>query len=89
MESFDFELEHPVTVREKSYTKLTIRRPLVRDLIAAERTPGALGSSAALVAICADVPFIDFGHFDGGDFAKILDRGTLAGFFHPEDGQPA
>ena len=78
---FEYTLRHPVDVRDKHYATLVVRRPRVRDLIEAERQPGAVGSSAALLAICADVPIADFGHVDAGDFRSLLQQGERLGFF--------
>lgn len=85
VDSFIHKLARTVSVRNKTYTELTIRRPLVRDLIAAERQPGYIGSTAALLAVCADMPFADFGHVDAADYRAILVTGTTHGFFPPED----
>ena len=82
-DTYTHKLARPVTIRNKEYVELTVRRPLVRDLIAAERQPGDVASSAALVAICADVPFADFGYFDAEDFRACLAKGELLGFFPP------
>lgn len=79
--TFIHTLARPVEIRGRTYTTLTVRRPLVRDLIAAERQPGATASDAALLAICADVPFGDFGHLDAGDFRTMLERAGDLGFF--------
>ena len=81
MESFTHELAHPTTIRGKEHAELIIRRPLVRDLIAADRQPGDVASSAALVAVCADMPLADFGYLDARDFRAILAKGAEAGFF--------
>ena len=88
-DSFTHKLAHPVTIRDKSYDELTVRRPLVRDLIAADRQPGGVAAGAALVAICTGISFGDFGHVDAGDFRAILTRGEGLGFFPPLDGAAA
>ncbi len=80
-ETFSYTLVHPFSARGKSYTALTIRRPLVRDLIAAERQPGDVGGSAALIAACADVPFADLGHMDAADYRGILRDAKQRDFF--------
>lgn len=79
--TFTFTLTRPVEVRGRTYSAITVRRPLVRDLIAAERQPGATASDAALLAICADVPIGDLGYFDAGDFRSLLIRAGDLGFF--------
>ena len=79
--TFTFTLARPVEVRGKTYSAITVRRPLVRDLIAAERQPGNTASDAALLAICAGVPFGDLGYFDAGDFRSLLIRAGDLGFF--------
>ena len=86
MDRYKHKLAHPTKIRNQEYTELTVRRPLVRDLIAAERQPGDVASGAALVALCADVPFADFGYFDAEDFRAILAKGELHGFFPSADG---
>ena len=80
-DSFIHHLAHPFEIRKKSYSELTIHRPLVRDLITADRQPGQVASSAALVAVCADIPIADFGYMDAGDFRAILALGEALGFF--------
>ena len=86
MDSFKHKLSRPTTIRNKEYAELTVRRPLVRDLITADRQPGDIASSAALLAVCTDVPFADFGYFDAEDFRAILAKGELNGFFPPPTG---
>ena len=80
-DGFTHTLERSKEVRGKTYTSLTVRRPLVRDLIAAERQPGKVAGDAALLAILADVPFGDFGHLDAGDFRAMMNRAEELGFF--------
>ena len=58
-----------------------MRRPLVRDLIAAERQQGEVAGDAALLAICADVPFADFGHLDAEDYRGLMREAVGHGFF--------
>ena len=86
MKEFQVTLQHPFEVRGKSHTELTVRRPLVRDLIAADRQPGGVGSSAALLATCAGLSVADVGHMDAADFRAILAHGATLGFFPHEDG---
>lgn len=78
---FTYTLARPIKVRGKEFTTLTVRRPIVRDLIAADRQPGPVASTAALVAACADMSVADFGYVDGADFRNMLARGTALGFF--------
>ena len=80
-DTFDYTLARPKTVSNRTYGQLTVRRPLVRDLIAAERQPGKVAGDAALLAICADVPFADFGHLDAADFRAMTDKAEELGFF--------
>ena len=86
MKDFQVTLQHPFEVRGTSYTELTVRRPLVRDLIAADRQPGVIGSNAALLATCAGLSVADIGHMDAADFRAILAQGATLGFFPREDG---
>ena len=78
---FTHTLTRPFRIRGREHTTLTVRRPLVRDLIAADRQPGSVAAAAALVAVCADVPVADFGYMDAEDFRAVLARGTALGFF--------
>ena len=80
-ESFTHTLARPKEIRGKTLTSLTMRRPLVRDLIAAERQPGRVAENAALLAICSDVPFTDFGHLDAADYRAMMQAAEDRGFF--------
>ena len=80
-DGFNFVLLRPKEVRGKTIESLTVRRPLVKDLIAAERQPGKVAGDAALIAICANIPFGDFGHLDAGDFRAIMEIAEDRGFF--------
>ena len=81
MDSFAYTLKHPLKLHNESVATVTVRRPLVRDLIAAERQPGVIASDAALVAVCASLSFGDFGHVDAEDFRAIMALGDTHGFF--------
>ena len=81
MESFSYKLQHPKTIRDKEHSELTIRRPLVRDLIAADRQPGVVASDAALLATCSGMTFADFGHLDADDYRGLMALGETHGFF--------
>ena len=70
-ETLVFALERPITHQQRAYETLTLRRPLVRDLIAAERQPGETGQDAALVAACADVPLGVVAQMDAADFKRL------------------
>ena len=87
-----FALERPITHNGRTLKTLTLRRPLVRDLIAANRQAqgsGPTAGDAALVAACADVPFTAVGHLDAADFRRLLREGQVAGFFSDEpDDEP-
>ena len=78
---FTHPLRRPFEASQKRYEEVSIRRPLVRDLIAADRQPGETGGTAALVAICAGIPLADFGHMDAADYRAILREGYRLGFF--------
>lgn len=84
-DTFAYTLKRPVTIRNTSYSKLTLRRPLVRDLIAAERQPGDIAGSAALLAICSGVPFADFGYLDAEDYRALSKECSSRGFFDDSD----
>ena len=80
-------LTRPITHNGRPYGTLTLRRPLVRDLIAANRQAQASGPTAgdaALVAACADIPFTAVGHLDAANFRRLLREGHAAGFFSDE-----
>ena len=81
--TFSYTLRHPVQLDNSAITMITVRRPLVRDLIVAERQPGDLGSSAALLAVCAGLDFLAVGKFDAEDFSAVLNMGVGLGFFQP------
>lgn len=74
-----FPLAVPVEHRGTTYTELAVRRPKVKDLIAAERQPGEIGREASLLSICAGVPFAMVGEMDVGDYRSIVER-TGIGF---------
>lgn len=78
---FGVRLIRSIQVRGSETDRLTLRRPLVRDLIEAERQPGAVGSAAALFAACSDVPLADFARLDAADFRAIAREGERLGFF--------
>ena len=80
-EKIQHTLARPIAVRGKTYSEVELRRPLVRDLIAAERQEGKVAGDAALLAICGDIPFTDFGHLDAADFRALMDKADAAGFF--------
>ena len=48
-DGFTHTLERSKEVRGKTYTSLTVRRPLVRDLIAADRQPGDVAGRSRAV----------------------------------------
>ena len=81
MDSFSYKLQHPKTIRDREVTDLTIRRPLVRDLITADRQPGVVASDAALLATCSGMTLADFGHLDGEDYRALMALGETHGFF--------
>ena len=80
-------LDHPIEINGATRTSLTLRRPQVRDLIAAERQPGEIAQEAALIAGCADIPFEAVGRLDAADYSKIVSEAGL-GFFSAPAGPP-
>ncbi len=78
-------LTHPIEIDGKTVSSLTLRRPLVKDLIAAERQPGYVGQDAALLAQCAGINFADVGKIDAGDYRRIIGESDL-GFFSSDAG---
>ena len=69
-----FPLAVPVEHKGTTHTELAVRRPKVKDLIAAERQPGEIAREAALLAICAGVPFTMVGEMDVADYRSIVVR---------------
>ena len=82
MDSVDFELVRPVEHDGKTYASFQIRRPKVKDLIQAERQPGETGREAALLGLCAGVPFVVIGEMDAGDYHAACARSGI-GFLAP------
>ena len=80
-DGFTHTLKHPAKVRGTELKTLTLRRPLVRDLIAAERQPGDVGGTAALLAICAGVSLGDFGYLDAEGYRALAAEAERHGFF--------
>ena len=77
-EQITVDLAHPIEVDGKTVSSLTLRRPLVRDLIAAERQPGEIGQETATLAACAGIPFEAAGRLDAADYRAITLRAELA-----------
>ena len=82
--SVEVELVFPVEHDGRTYDKLSIRRPKVKDLIQAERQPGEVGRMSQLLAICSGVPFPVVGEMYTGDFYAACARSGLG--FLSEDG---
>lgn len=89
MERVSFDLVFPVEHKGKTYDKLEIRRPKVKDLIAAERQPTETGREASLLSICADVPFEVVGEMDSGDYHAACARGGIGFFPASTPGDPS
>lgn len=70
-------LSRPIDVDGKSVSSLTLRRPLVRDLIAAERQPGEIAQEAYLVSACSGLPFEAVGRMDAADYRRIVRESEL------------
>ena len=66
----DYEIEHQGQV----YRTLSCRRPLVADLIIAERQPGEIGREAALLARCADVDMAVVTAMHARDYYRVVDE---------------
>lgn len=81
--SFTHTLSAPLKIHDKTYKEFTFRRPTVGDMIEADRQPGEIASSAALAAICADVPFADFSNIRAEDYTAIVAAGSNLGIFAP------
>lgn len=70
-------LSHPIEVDGKTVSSLTLRRPLVRDMIAAERQPGDIGQEAAMISTCGGIPFEAVGRLDAEDYRRITLQSEL------------
>ena len=70
-------LSYPIEVDGKSVSTLTLRRPLVRDLIAAERQPGDIAQEAALLSACSGLPFEAVGRLDAADYRNAVHKAEL------------
>ena len=81
-------LTHPIEVDGKTIASITLRRPLVRDLIAAERQPGDVAQDASVLSACSGLSFEAVGRMDAGDYARIMAEAEL-GFFSALAGAPA
>lgn len=84
-DSFSYALDRPISHDGKKISTLTLRRPLVRDLIAAERQPGEVASSAALLAACAGIAFTTFALLDAADYRGLTREAEQRGFFDPDE----
>ena len=73
-------LSHPIEEDGKTVSSLTLRRPLVRDLIASERQPGDIAQEAYLLSACSGLPFEAIGRMDAADYRRIVAEAEL-GFF--------
>ena len=78
-------LTYPIEVDGRTVSSLTLRRPLVKDMIAAERQPGAIGQEAAMIAACSGVPFKAVGRLDASDYRAVTLRSELAFASTPDD----
>lgn len=84
-DSFNYTLTHPISHDGERISVLTLRRPLVRDLINAERQPGDVGSSSALLAACAGIPLTTFSLLDAADYRGLTRAATRQGFFDTDE----
>lgn len=76
-------LDHPVKYQGRTITTLTCRRPLVRDLIAAERQTGDIAREAALLARCADIDFAAVSLMDAADYHRAALAAGIGFFGEP------
>ena len=81
-----FTLDHPVEVGGQRHETLVVRRPVVRDLIAAERQPGEIAREANLLSICAGVGMNVVGALDVRDYHRIAIETGLRFFSVDADG---
>ena len=81
-------LSHPIQVDGKAVDSITVRRPLVKDLIAAERQPGEIAQEAAVLSECSGLSLADVGSIDAEDYRRII-RETELGFMSDAAAPPA
>jgi hypothetical protein len=77
------QLDHPVTVDGVEVKELRVRRPKVRDLLAAEKAYGAGGAAfeTGLLANLCEVTPAAIGELDMADYAKLQE--VYQGFLSP------
>ena len=80
MERVTITLSRPVEYQGRTVDTLQCRRPLVRDLIAAERQDGEIAREAALLALCANVDFALVALMDAADYHQAAAAAGV-GFF--------
>ena len=81
METKKIKLRHPLTVDGAELAELVMRRPLVRDLRAAQRSAGGeADAEIALFANLCEVAPEAFDRMDLGDYYRLQDayRGFLS-----------
>ena len=78
-ESVTVPLSYPIESGGKTVDSITVRRPLLKDLIAAERQPGEIGQEAAVLSECSGISLKDLGQLDAADYRRII-RETELGF---------
>lgn len=71
-EQSEFELAKSVTFEKKTYTKLTMRRPKVRDMrLAQQLTDTAMGYELVLFSNLCDIPEGLMDELDEKDYRKM------------------
>ena len=85
--SITVDLSHPIEVDGRTVSSVSVRRPLVKDLIKAERQPGEIGQEAALLSSCSGLSFDAVGRLDAADYRRIVREAEL-GFTSPGAGTP-
>lgn len=77
-------LQHPVAHEGRDITSVTVRQPIVNDLLLAERraAPGSdVDADASLLAQCSGLPRKAVGLLTAADFRTIMREARAQGFF--------
>jgi hypothetical protein len=67
MADITIDLNHPIKLLGKEAASLTLREPIVEDLMAMDAQAGAMGKLAALISSCAQVPMVEIKKMHSSD----------------------
>ena len=71
-------LKHPITADGREVTKLTLRRPKVRDLERVDKVDGPIAKAVTLIADLAELTPDQVRELDAADFTAI--EAEVSGF---------